>query len=376
MSKKIKVVLFIDSLVRGGAQRQLVELALNLDRDRFVPTVLIYHDIQQFRPDLDAAGIPVVLISKQGKFDLLFLIRLVMYFRASHPDIVHSYLNTPNFWARMAGKLAGVRYLITSERNIDIHHSSKRVALEKFLARASARVVANAEAIRELLVRKVDMPPEKIEVIYNGVDIAKFTCCNTDRVLALRQDWGILPADFVMVLPGRIVPQKNHKCLIRAIDAMHADKSNLKVVFVGNENDQTLKQELQQLIAELHLTSNFIFAGKQDDMAAVYAAADVIVLPSLWEGFPNVVLEAMAAGKPVIASDIADNRRIVQDGITGYLFPSDSHTELAHCLEKIIDSGDLSRCEMGVAGMELVRSDYSMDKMVKTTQSLYESVLA
>jgi glycosyltransferase involved in cell wall biosynthesis len=110
-------------------------------------------------------------------------------------------------------------------------------------------------------------------------------------------------------------------------------------------------------------------------MAVVYAAADVVVLPSLWEGFPNVVLEAMAAGKPVIASDIADNRRIVKDGVNGFLFPSDDALALAECLDGIKAAGFERRREMGAAGLALVRSQYAMERMVTLTQSLYESVI-
>src|SRR3954465_3652840 len=96
--KRTRVLLLIDSLVRGGAQRQLVELALNLDARRFEPTVLIYFDLQQLRAELDAARIPVVLIEKKGKLDIAFLIKLTGFLRKHRPDVIHAYLNTPNFW--------------------------------------------------------------------------------------------------------------------------------------------------------------------------------------------------------------------------------------------------------------------------------------
>lgn len=362
--------MFIASLVRGGAQRQLVELARNLDGNLFEPTVLVYHDIPQFRSDLEDHGITVVLIPKKMKVDICFLMKLVSFFRNEKPDIIHSYLNTPNMWARIAGTLAGVRCIITSERNMDIQHSVLRMGIEEMLHYFSKYIVVNAEAIKDILTNRLRIPEQKIKVIYNGVDTNRF--CRYDRQKAeqIRASFGYCQGDFVVTLPGRIEPQKNHMCLLRALCALDSD-NKIKVLFVGNEIDAALKSELVRYVDTNRLNKKVRFAGKQDDMVAVYNMSDVVVLPSLWEGFPNVLLEAMSVGIPVIASDIADNRKIVVNGMNGYLFRSDDHAGLADVLRKLVGESSDRLSGMGEVGRDMVRNKYNMGKMVKAYQDLY-----
>lgn len=368
-----KVVLFIDSLVRGGAQRQLVELALNLNRADFDPTVVVYHDLPQLKGDLDAAGVRNLLIPKRGKADLGFLLRLTRFLRRERPDILHAYLSTPSFWARIAGWLAGIPKIITSERNIDIEHS-RRIWFEKRLQRLSSRIIVNAEAIRHILVERVGIPREKVIVIYNGVDTEKFGSASSERVEQVRSNFGLTRGNLVLTLPGRLAPQKNHLCLIKAVALLPLIPDNLKIVFVGNELDLPLKAKLVESIKRLGLDRHFVFAGPQDDMPAIYAASDAVVLPSLWEGFPNVLLEAMAARRPVVASDIADNARLVRNDENGYLFPADDEHALAQALASLIALRPDARAGLGQAGRELVESSYSMARMVKSTVEIYREL--
>jgi len=368
--EKRKVVLFIDSLVRGGAQRQLVELARNLDRNLFDPIVLVYHDIPQLRSDLEERDIPVVLIPKSTKADFRFLMKLVSFFRTEKPDIIHSYLKTPNMWARIAGRLAGVRRIITSERNIDIQHSVIRMSIEKILHYFSNYIAVNAEAIKYILVNKLKIPEHKIKVIYNGVDTDRFCKYDVEKVKNIRASYGYGKEELVVTLPGRIEPQKNHMCLLQALYELRR-YNKIKVLFVGNEVDGALKSELMRFVNANGLNGMVRFAGRQDDMVAVYNLSDAVVLPSLWEGFPNILLEAMSVGIPVIASDIADNRKIVIDGVNGFLFRSNDHIGLADILQKLVMGSNDQVIGMGKIGREIVCNTYSLGKMVKAYEDLY-----
>jgi len=369
--RRTRVLLFIDSLVRGGAQRQLVELALNLDLRRFEPTVLIYFDLQQLRGELDAAHIPVVLIEKKGKFDLAFLAKLTRYLRDRPPDVIHAYLNTPNFWARIAGKLAGVKHIVTSERSGDVGRSFTRVAIEQLLKHMSELIVTNSESVKSVLVGRMRVREDKVRVIYNGVDVSKFASAAPASVERLRQAFGVTPHHFVATLPGRLTFEKNHLCLVKAVELLAGARRRLKVLFVGNELDIDLKQQLIDHIRQRSLDDNFVFAGTQEDMAAVYALSDVVVLPSLWESFPNVLLEAMAASRPVIASNVADNRKLVQHGANGLLFTSDDDKELSRCLLTLLRADRETLACMGREGRALVESRYSIAQMVDSYQAIY-----
>lgn len=372
--RRTRVLLLIDSLVRGGAQRQLVELALNLDARRFEPTVLIYFDLQQFRAELDAARIPVVLIEKKSKVDVAFLIRLTRFLRKHRPDVIHAYLNTPNFWARVGGKLAGIRFILTSERSGDIGHSFVRVALERVLQHFSHLIITNSESVKSVLVRRIGVPPDKIRVIYNGVDVRKFSAVANSELERLRRVFAISDQDFVVTLPGRLAAEKNHICLVKAVEYLGSARGRMKVLFVGNELDLLLKQRLIGEIKQRSLGDHFIFAGLQDDMAAIYALSNVVVLPSLWESFPNVLLEAMAASRPVIASNISDNRKLIEHGVNGFLFASNDERELANCLDALVNSGREKLARMGEAGLAIVQSRYSIEEMVHSYQTIYSSV--
>lgn len=187
-----------------------MELALNLDRDYFKTIVVIYHDIQQMRSDLDKADIPVVLIKKRRKIDIIFLFKLITFFKKEKPNIIHSYLKTPNLWARVTGKLAGVRHIITSERNIDIEYSKISMFLEKIFHYASSYIVVNADAIRTVLVNKLGLPDKKIVVIHNGIDIKKFRNPDKNKVDLIRNLLNLKLDDFIVVLPGRLEPIKKH----------------------------------------------------------------------------------------------------------------------------------------------------------------------
>ena len=238
----------------------------------------------------------------------------------------------------------------------------------------SSRIIVNAEAIRTVLVTRMGIPGDKVRVVYNGVDSEKFGRVSEARVRRLRSALGLDPSDLVFTLPGRLTPQKNHRCLIKAVALLPSIPRNLKVVFVGNELDMPLKTTLVSSIEALGLRGHFLFGGAQADMAAMYAVSDVVVLPSLWEGFPNVILEAMAARRPVVASDIADNARLVRHGENGYLFPIDDESALAAALATLISLSPDARARLGEAGRQLVDSSYSMSRMVDSTVQIYREL--
>jgi glycosyltransferase involved in cell wall biosynthesis len=346
---------------------------LNLDARRFDPTVLIYCDIQQLRSELDNARIPVQLVEKKAKLDLVFLINLIKFLRKTKPDVLHSYLNAPNFWARVAGRLAGIKFIVTSERTGNIETFLTWSMLEKVLNHVSSFIVANSESGRCALVEKIGVRPEKVRVIYNGVDVAKFAAPKDEELARWRSFFQLQADDFIVTLPGRLARQKNQLGLVRAVSGLGAYNDKMKVLFAGNEFNAPLKEQVVAEVEARGLKDRFIFAGVQENMAAVYGLSTVVVLPSLWEGFPNAILEAMAAGKPVIASDVADNRKIIEHGVTGYLFKSNSESGLRDCLADVVSKDRTELARMGSAGQAYVRAQYSIEKMVKSYEQIYAS---
>ena len=337
--EKKKLALFIDHLGPGGSQRQLVELARSINREEFDPFVVIYHDIQHYKVELEAVNIPVVLIRKTNKVGIPFLFSLIGFMRREKPDILLSFLNTPNMWGRVAGKLSGIKNIFTSERNIDLQHSRVRMIIEFLLGKYSSHIIVNTEAMKKILIEKVLFCEEKISVIRNGVDIKYFSSPDPKSVASVGNSFGIREGDFVITLPGRIAPQKNHMCLVKAMELFKNAKPtcDMKILFVGNEVDPVLKEDLLRELKVRNLSDYVVFTGSRKDMPTIYALSNVVVLPSLWEGLPNVLLEAMSAKTIIVASDIADNAKLVKNWSNGFLFTSNDHDELARDLVKIYE---------------------------------------
>jgi glycosyltransferase involved in cell wall biosynthesis len=334
MSRK-KVVLSIDSLMNGGAQRQIVVLANVLHERGYEVVLLTYYPGDQLSQFIVSEQIRRVLLRRHSKYDIGYFPRLYRYLREEKPDCMISYMSTPSFWARLAGRPAGIPKIITSERNINITQQRSLALLERLLAPLSDAIVVNSHEGRRRL-EALGIPARQLHVIYNGVDCQHFCHQPEAAIRRLRDDLGVSADDRLVLLPGRMETQKNHQLLVEAALAIGPAASGIKVAFAGNEFSTVIKDDITARITAAGATGRFLFLGPRPDMPLLYSAADVVVLPSLWEGFPNVVIEAMACGTPVIVSDISDNARIVEQGVSGWLFPNNDAAALADALSAFL----------------------------------------
>jgi glycosyltransferase involved in cell wall biosynthesis len=374
MTDPKRVVYLIDSLTSGGAQRQLVELVKGLDKTRIVPSVVTYHDIPFFRKELTDAGIPVSCINKKDKIGLSFLNGFLDELRREKPDFIHSFLNVPNIYARIAKLLGDVKGVVTSERNVSINDRFGLKVGEKLTWRLSNAIIANAHAVKDILTARIGIDPSKIRVVHNGVDPVRFRKVNLKKMSEIRQKCQAFRQNSILIgLVGRIAPQKNHLGLVKAIRWLLNKNPNLdlRVGFWGKVTHQAYGQTLKRAVEELRLRERVFFLGAENDMASVYAACDAVVLPSLWEGFPNVALEAMSAGRPVIASAIVDNKKIVDDGIDGFLVEPGSVDNLASAIQKVIELPKSERIALSKRASEKVIKEYSIARMVENTMQVY-----
>ena len=376
VSENEKVILFISSLVGGGAQRQITELACLL-RDSYDVEVLIYHNIFEFRDILVRHSVPVKVIEKKAKIDVFFLFKLFIYFFKNREAIVLSYLFVPNLYARFVGKMAMMKGVITSERNIEIKHSVFKRWIEKSSFFLSDIIIVNSSEIRDVYVDQLKLPPSKIEVINNVVDFNAFRrvdACLDDideaRSLELTEGQKII------CVPARIQRQKNLGCLVKAFAKLSTEEQQGHVIlFAGNIIDQDYKAELDSMINGYDLNQRIHFLGSVKNISALYNISDVVVLPSLYEGFPNAVIEAMACCAVVIASDIASNGQIIADGDEGYLFVSDDENDLVSKLRQgIAMSGD-SKAAMGARARKKIEHVCGRDNFLRKYMRSIEVVI-
>lgn len=346
-----KITLFVDSLESGGAQRQIVVLANVLHQRGYKVSIVTYYPGNQLSTFIDSPEITLHFIPRHSRFDLAFLARLVRHFRNSSPNCIISYLSTTNFWARVAGRMAGITHIITSERSTSVFQNRITALRERLLAPLSSFIVTNSQLARVNLLR-LGIPREKLKVIYNGLDLNYFSRSSRETSAALRSSLGIVPEDFLILLPGRISEEKNHLLLVGAAVRFSRTVAPITVLFAGNEFYKDLKDRILARIKDSGETSRFHFLGPRSDMPMLYSAADVVVLPSLWEGFPNVIVEAMACGTPVIASDVSDNALIIQPGISGFVFPSNDEDLLLNALTAVFRMPPEERRQMIARGIQ------------------------
>lgn len=350
MSRK-KVLLFIDSLENGGAQRQIVVLANVLHLRGYQVNLLTYYPGDQLSQFLVSDRIQRTLLPRHSKYDPGYFLRLYRYLRKERPDCVISYLSTPNFWARIAGRPARVPRIVTSERNINLAQNRSAALLERVLAPLSDVIVVNShEGCRRLV--QLGIAEKRLRVIYNGVDIGHFSRQPAAAVAQVRRSLGVATDDLLVLLPGRMETQKNHRLLVEAVLRMNPADSGIRVAFAGNEFDAGIKAEITARIAAAKASDRFLFLGPRADMPLLYSAADLVVLPSLWEGFPNVVIEAMACATPVVVSNISDNAWIVEQAVTGYLFATNDADDLVKALNAFRNLGFNERRTMGERAAE------------------------
>lgn len=366
-SSPLRIMFIIRSLDFGGAERQVILLATELKRRGHHVALAVFYGHGPLREDVERAGITLYDLKKSGRWDLFrFLSRAVRAVRDFAPEILHGYLPSSNIIATVIGKaltrtkvVFGVRI---STSGLDLSHydwlSRAVYSIEAFLSCFADATISNSESGRQAAVAR-GFSPERCYVVPNGVDTSRF---RFDRSLGenVRRSWGADDSKYIGMV-GRIDPQKNHGVFLKAAAIAHSHDPNLKFVCVGGtENDRPPLIELSR-----QLGVPMIWRDGCRDVEAVYNALDILVLPSQAEGFSNVLAEAMACGLPCIASDVADNARIL--GTFGTVVPVDDPKALARAMLEITKSP-------GPAAARHVHDTYSVDLLAERTQKILSSI--
>lgn len=361
----------IATLDRAGAEGQLVRLCLRLDRSAFAPSVCCLTRGGGYEAELRQAGIPVFVLGKRGRWDVFVLFRLVKMMRRERPDIVQTWLFTSNLWGRVAAKLARVPVVIASERAVDRWKTRAHALIDRMLARMSDAVVANAEAVGNFCVNRVGIPPVKISVIRNGLNIEAFD----QAASRFPTDPAPLRGEGLIVgIVARLEPQKDIPTLLGAIEiafTIGGESIISELWIIGDGPDRA---KLEAMASSSPTLKNRVrFLGRRDDVPALLKMMDIFVLSSLWEGMPNAVIEAMAAGLPVIATAVDGTTELVDDGSTGLLVSPGSPRPLAVAINNLARDEELRR-RMGAAGRERVERVFGEERMVDEFASLYREL--
>jgi glycosyltransferase involved in cell wall biosynthesis len=373
----VRVVYAIDSLISGGAQRQVVELALALQKEADVSVqVLFYRDADFFGERLRKARIPLVHIPKLIKVDPTLPLRMRRWFDEQAPDVVHAFLLGPALWSLLAvrGIPAPRRpVFIAAERSSFIATSLLQRRLQCFVYGRSDAVTANAESVAETIHERLDVPRDNIRYIPNGIDLATW-----DRAAAGDPPWILEGGRFHMALIGRLQPGKNQALLVDALSRIGREAvADWRVWLIGAETGRgRYAAKLGERIRRLGLEKTVRVVPPTRDIPALMGRLDLLVLTSRAEAFPNVVLEAMASGIPVIATPVGDVPNLVANGETGILCSPTDPEELAQALVRIRALTPDRRSKMGRRAREIVEQRYRIEAVASSTLEFYRQILS
>ncbi|MCS6922925.1 MAG: glycosyltransferase [Fimbriimonadales bacterium] len=365
----------IYSLTIGGAERLVVNLCLHLNRERYQPVCISLREPQNtpYEQILQDAGIPIHFLYKiEGKADRQVYRRLDALFRQYRPAVVHTHLlglnyaYPPTLRYRTPARVHTFHTLAQHEMGVRI---GKLVRLLAFRYRVGGVVpVAIADEVARTIeqVYGYKNPP----VIPNGIPTDEYAP-NPEKRAQFRAAHGVEPNALVIVHVGRFVELKNHALLLRAF----AQLRSVEPLYLWLVGDGELRPAMEQLARDLGIAQRVRFWRIRADIPDILNAADIFTLPSKYEGNPMSVMEAMAAGLPVVATAVGGVPELVEDGRTGFLIPSDSEPRLVHALQTLIDHSEL-RSQMGHAALAQARERFDVRYTVQRYEALYEQRLA
>ena len=371
------IVHVIHHLVIGGMENGVVNLVNRMDAARYRHAVICMEDFSEFRHRIADSSVPVTAMHKSTLSTMALYRRVFSTLRALRPAIVHT-RNLSGLDALLPAMLAGVHIRVHSEHGWDVGDlrgaALKPRLLRKLHSPMVNQYVTVSKDLQRYLTNRVGIAATRIKQIYNGVDTGKFAPA------ALKPD-GVLPDSLagndkiIVGTVGRLQPVKNQMALVRdfarIVREQPALRSTLRLAIVG---DGRARQALVDCVNAEQIAELTWMPGARHDVAQVLKCLDVFVLPSLNEGISNTILEAMATGLPVVASNVGGNSELVTDHVTGMLYDVERPQGLYLALQPYLTDRELRR-RHGAAGRLQVEKEFNIDTMVGRYQALYDGLL-
>jgi len=369
----IRLLHIIPTLDRGGAEKQLALLAAGLPRDEFDVHVCCLTRSGPWEAELQSANVPVHVIGKRRKVDPAAHLRLKRFIRELRPDIVHTWLFAANAYGRKAALSAGVKHIVAGERCVDRWKRWPHFAVDRWLARRTEKIITNSAGVRDFYAAH-GIAAEKFAVIANGGPIPLLPGDDERERLRISivEELNLPRETKLIAAVGRLWPQKNYKHLMWAMCLLKEIRRDFHLLVFG-EGPHRWRLERYgrqvQILGE-HVT----LLGERDDVPRLLPAMRCFVNASAYEGQSNSLMEAMAAGLPVVATDIPGNRDLVVPDETGYLVAPGDRADLARWVNVLLDD-DERAARFGNAGRQRMRDHFSVEQMVARHVDLYRRLL-
>lgn len=371
----IRLLYFLNSAgVPGGVEEHVAELALRLPDDRFAVTVLCPSACRSFFEPLARTGRRVIALDIYRPRHLQAMRQLVRLLRAEAIDIVHSHQFAATMYAAPLARLAGVPMVVETPHVREAWRRGwlkRSYLIDRLIYTTVDRFVAVSRANQRHLIEGKGCRPDRIVQIHNGRDLSVFSP-DADARARTRASLGISAGELLIVHVGRLAEQKGHRHLLDAYASVRRQVSGTRMAFVG---DGELRADLEGLVLERGWAADVLFTGYQSAVKDFLAAADIVVLPSLFEGLPLVAVEAGAMSRPMVATDVDGTSEVVVDGVTGLLVPPADPGRLAHALIDLARN-PTRREDMGAAARKFVVERFGIEQHVAQHAAFYASLMS
>ena len=374
---KPNVLFIVDSFEQGGSERQALQLLRQLHHSGQCRVHLAcLQNRGSLRAEADKLGIgEIVEYPLTSFYDLNFteqIRRIIRSIRAHEIDVVHTHCFYTNIFGMKGGFLSRVPARVTSKGETDGFRTPMQKRAERVSFRLADRVIANCHVVENQLIRE-GVSPEKVIQHYNGLDMGRLKVpagLRREEALAM---FG-LPPDrrFISIVANLHNPIKDHPLFLRAAARVRAAVPDARFVIAG---EGELMESLRDLARQLGIQDDVFFIGRCDNVAKLLFASDIGVLSSKAEGFANAILEYMAAGLPVVATDVGGAREAISEGETGYVVPAGDDEKMAERIIELLNDPDRARL-MGERGKLIVAEKFSCDRHLQNTLELYDELLS
>jgi glycosyltransferase involved in cell wall biosynthesis len=357
--QKIKILEIIESYNIGGAETMLLTLLEGLDRDVFsLELCSIGHG-----PLINEAKKRACLVTEiapfQGKKDMRFLLKLMQIVRRAEPDVIHSHLLFTHFYACLAGSVLRIPVIVTFHSNDELETVAERIMVRMIYHLSKKVVIVTKYQFKHFGFSENS---SKITVIPNGTKFTEISPMDIQKFRNLkRRELGFDTKEKLIAYVGNFRPVKGHAYILQAMKTIVRNHPSAHLLLIG---DGRLNNDLMNKCREYNIEDRVHFLGFRKDIKALLSAVDIAVSSSLSETNSIAIMEAMAVGRPVVATDVGGNYELVIDGETGILVPPKSHHALANSISMLLDDSDLVS-KLGRNAKEKIRRDFTAAKMIR-----------
>ena len=362
----IPVVQILYSLEIGGVEKLAVTVAAHLDRKRFRPAICALDRDGVLSKELAQYGIPYHVLWRKG-MEAGVLKRLYRCFRQEKARVVHTHQFPQLLFSLLPAKVCGAKIVHTEHEYFLYRRDARARRIFKQLMRFCSAFTVVGPDVARYYTEELGVPSSRMHVIANAVDLDQFRVAGPGP----RTGLGISDEEVVFGIVGRLEPEKDHRTLLQAFRALLAHRPAARLLIVG---DGSLRGEIEAQCRALDLERKVTLLGARSDIPEVLAAVDVFVLSSVQEGVPLSVVEAMGAGKPVIATDVGGLRLLVKPAVNGLLVPPADPAALEEAMRELAGNAAL-RQEMGRQSRQLAEASFGLSTMINGYQEIYDSVL-